>query len=582
MAQIHRAEDQMRFSLVSQEKADGETYTPKMLSDFVAKNIVCALEPMNSVRPIRVLDPAVGHGQLILSLLHELSHHQPSVPVEVYCFDLNKDALSVAESNIHRQYPSTPAHFFEDDFIRHVLDNYGATDDLLSWAKEPHHYDLVIANPPYVRTQIMGAERAQEISTRFGLAGRIDLYYAFVLAISQVLGPKGVAGIIVSNRFMTTRSGASLRRAIAERFKLKHIWDFGDTKLFSAAVLPSVLLVESVSAAHVERPKFTSIYETSHPESHYADNPIEALKKDGVVKITDGRTFNVQHGTLDDEYLHGEIWRLHTDTVGDWLQVVQQHSWGTFSHIGKIRVGVKTCADKVFISHSWDKMPAAVRPELLRPLTTHHAANRFRAIAADKGQTCIIYPHEVSAGQRRAVDISQYPKTERYLMKHRECLEQRKYVIEAGREWYEIWVPQDPDAWELPKLVFRDIAEKPAFWMDLDGSVVNGDCYWIAGYDSVKTDLLWLACAVGNSSFIEQFYDYRFNNKLYAGRRRFITQYVEKFPLPNPQSDLARAISAKAKQIYGTIPFRDTDEMQKELDNMVWKAFGLSVEKTAW
>jgi adenine-specific DNA-methyltransferase len=76
-------------------------------------------------------------------------------------------------------------------------------------------YDLIIANPPYVRTQIMGAEQAQLLAKQFGLAGRVDLYYAFLLGMANVLDPKGVAGIIVSNRFMTTRSGASVRSALS-------------------------------------------------------------------------------------------------------------------------------------------------------------------------------------------------------------------------------------------------------------------------------------------------------------------------------------------------------------------------------
>src|SRR5256885_12094823 len=47
------------------------------------------------------------------------------------------------------------------------------------------------------------------------------------------------------------------------------------------------------------------------------------------------------------------------------------------------------------------------------------------------------------------------------LERHREALEARRYVVEAGRQWYELWVPQDPAAWEAPKLVFRDISEHP-------------------------------------------------------------------------------------------------------------------------
>ena len=84
----------------------------------------------------------------------------------------------------------------------------------------------------------MGAAQAQLLAEQFGLSGRVDLYYAFILGMSQVLKPQGIAGIIVSNRFMTTKSGASVRQAVLEGFNTRHVWDLGDTKLFDAAVLP--------------------------------------------------------------------------------------------------------------------------------------------------------------------------------------------------------------------------------------------------------------------------------------------------------------------------------------------------------
>ena len=62
---------------------------------------------------------------------------------------------------------------------------------------------------------------------------------------------------------------------------------------------------------------------------------------------------------------------------GGWLATVQA-SWGTFGDAGPIRVGVKTCADRVFIRTDWQALPRAERPELLRPLVTHRDARRFR------------------------------------------------------------------------------------------------------------------------------------------------------------------------------------------------------------
>ncbi|MNN65765.1 hypothetical protein D3C81_1812920 [compost metagenome] len=115
--------------------------------------------------------------------------------------------------------------------------------------------------------------------------------------------------------------------------------------------------------------------------------------------------------------------------------------------------------------------------------------------------------------------------------------------------------------------------------MDTDGGVVNGECYWIQCENEGEGDLLWLALAVANSTFIEEFYDHRFNNKLYAGRRRFITQYVEQFPLPDPRLNESKDIIALAKSIHASLPSSVADQQIAEIDTLVWRVFGLAKEK---
>lgn len=136
-------------------------------------------------------------------------------------------------------------------------------------------------------------------------------------------------------------------------------------------------------------------------------------------------------------------------------------------------------------------------------------------------------------------------------------------------------MPQNPADWEKPKLVFRDISVEPTFWMDLCGTVVNGDCYWLTGDE----ELLWLALAIANSTFIERFYDVKFNNKLYAGRRRFITQYVEQFPLPDPTTSKAKEIISKCRELYAKAKDDAVLHLERELNECVWDIFELSIEK---
>ena len=568
----------MRYKVVSQEKADGATYTPQLLADFVASQIVLHTSVTTDDGPVRVLDPAVGDGELLLSLLRQID--ESMLPrVEVHGFDTNADALDLAAARLSEAFPNVTLRFSHESFLDHVLEHYGADHGgSLFPSVAAARFDFVIANPPYVRTQIMGTDQAQELARQFGLSGRVDLYQAFLIGMSQVMRPGAIAGIIVSNRFMTTKSGSAVRQAIQRRFQIRHVWDLGDTKLFDAAVLPAVLLLEKRLSRDTEPARFTSIYETTEPATERAAEVIAALSHSGTIEIKDGRCFTVKQGRLAQAHESDAVWRVACDVTDSWLEQVQSKTWGTFRDIGKVRVGVKTCADKVFIRRDWTSLPQADQPELLRPLITHHTARRFRAETTNT-PWMILYPHEVVKGVRRAVDLAKYPKSARYLEQHRSVLHDRKYVLDAGREWFEIWVPQDPDRWAAPKLVFRDISEKPTFWIDKAGSIVNGDCYWLACDRGEDSDLLWLACAVANSTFIEEFYDHRFNNKLYSGRRRFITQYVEQFPLPDPELAESHRIVEAAKQLSELADQPVAASLQNELERLIWSAFGLSIKE---
>ncbi|MDX1823002.1 MAG: hypothetical protein R3197_19090 [Paracoccaceae bacterium] len=122
----------------------------------------------------------------------------------------------------------------------------------------------------------------------------------------------------------------------------------------------------------------------------------------------------------------------------------------------------------------------------------------------------------------------------------------------------------------LPK-----VGVKETVYAAPEGTIVNGDCYWLTGDE----ELLWLALGVANSTFAERFYDRRWNNKLYAGRRRYITQYVEQFPLPDPDSRAAIEIASACRDLYARMDRGTDSAAERRIDEMVWAAFGLPVEE---
>ena len=523
-------------------KSTGSHYTPPLLANFVAKKISDSSSIMNP----RILDPACGNGNLLKAI-------QKQIPDSLlFGFDLNEQAISEAKKIKNVQTRKI-------DFLDYALEY----DENSLFSTDLEKYDIVIANPPYIRTQNLGEKKSQLISKNFSLDGRVDIYYAFLEGIYKVLNVGGIVGIIISNRFMTVKSGKTVRKRLLEHFDILNIWDFGDTKLFSAAVLPAVLLLRKKAASNHLVPKMTTIYSTNKKSDEIIDNIFESNLQSGTFCVGD-TNYTITTGELDTS---GDVWKIKTEESSEWQNTVALHTAMTFGDIGKVRVGIKTTADKVFVKKIWQ----TPKPELLKPLITHDEARRFKSL---KSTFSVLYTHEIRNNRKCAVDIKKYPISEKYLLENREVLANRSYIQKAKRNWYEIWVPQQPENWKKTKLVFPDISEKPVFWISSEDEVIQGNCYWIIS-DNNDDDLLWLALGVGNSSFIEQFYDVNFNNKLYAGRRRFMTQYVEKFPLPNPNLDISKEIISLSKRIYSLVEKSDTAELEKKLNGLVYKVFGL-------
>jgi len=577
----------MRFSKrkagkPSHAKVNGVHYTPPELAGFLAEVTVPALGEWDG--PVQVLDPACGDGGLLLAFAKVVPARLLS---RLFLTGYETDPAALAEAE--RALTSSGAGgvtLLAQDFLSvegvEPENEYGQRG--LFDPEEPavQRFDAVIANPPYVRTQVLGAKKAQELAERFRLTGRVDLYQAFTQAMANVLKPGGVLGLLTSNRFLTVKSGASLRELLRREFALDAIYDLGDTKLFTAAVLPVVVVAKKQRPETSSTCIFDRVYEqrkeaaVGEPTSTYT-SILEALqdrKCDGLVKTPKG-IYSVERGVLSST--GEEAWSLSTPTVDAWLQTVYANRECSFSDLAKVRVGIKTTADEVFLRDDWDHLPDSMRPEreLLRPLLTHYEAHRWFA-DPDRRRKQVLYPHVVRDGRRMPVELDDYPSAATYLKHHEARLRRRKYVIDSGRKWYEIWVPQNPEDWKKEKIVYPDIAEFPRFFLDTTGAIVNGDCYWITLNEEVKSDWLLLMLAVANSTFITRYYDVVYHNKLYSGRRRFMTQYVGGFPLPPLGSPCSKKIVRLVSHLVRKGKASDTTE--KEIDGLVWEAFGLGKE----
>ncbi|MDR0523626.1 MAG: N-6 DNA methylase [Candidatus Methanoplasma sp.] len=507
----------IRYSQESTEKSNGVVYTPSDLAEYLsssmARNVNKGL--------VKILDPAIGDGGLVVPLIKKIKS-MGDCTIEVVGFELDEKAAESTRNRLHDLFPEVKADIFVADFLEYAKNHVGIAK-----------FDYIIANPPYVRTQILGSEKSQSLSKWMGLSGRVDIYYAFLIIADRLLENDGVAGYITSNKFMTTKAGKCVREYLKKNTRIEKITDFGDTKLFGASVLPCVTIFGKGKTSP-EDVDFTTVYQTDLGAAPVSGSIFEALSAPGMHSLKDGRVFRVERGSL----CAGDSWTVSTPETAAWLSGVDSKTYCRFSDLGKVKVGIKTTADDVFIL---GEQSGAEPLELARPLVTHRNAGQI--VPSGAPAWSVLYPYDMGEDRRVCLDLDGYPRSREYLESRRERLESRRYVADAGRRWYEIWVPQKPREWGGTKIVFRDICDAPQFWLD-EGSIVNGDCYWIAIGDDVPRDLVYLALAVANSRFIERYYDARFNNRLYSGKRRFMSRYVEAFPIPDPESEHSiRAIS---------------------------------------
>ncbi|MBI3865476.1 MAG: N-6 DNA methylase [Planctomycetia bacterium] len=561
----------------TKRKLTGAHFTPPELGTFVAERLCRLMKDLDG--PLRVLDPACGDGNLLRAMVEVLPDAllRRITLVGIENDDSSFDALRSRGADFGR----CRTDFINGDFLDFFND-----DGLFEKTQSIEPVDVIVANPPYVRTQVMGARRAQALAARFGLSGRVDLYQAFLVAMARQLRPGGILGVITSNRFLTTKGGMATRRFLRLNFEILELVDLGDTKLFEAAVLPALVFARkraAFSRVHVRRePGFIRIYEARDDKStnaKTADSVLDCLQppRSGLYR-SNGTTYQVTAGRIPIPGDDARPWTMLTGPEGEWVSRIQASAECRIGDIAKVRVGIKSTADKVFIRDDWHLLPPDRCPEKrhLYPLLSQQDAAKWRSADSCKRRNRVLYTHEVVRGQRKAIEFDPSSPTWKYLLENRARLQSRKYVIDAGRAWYELWVPQDPTAWSLPKVVFPDISPEPRFFLDKSGSIVDGNCYWITTNDPDDEDLLYLILGVANSALMMRYHDLAFQNKLYSQRRRHLTQYVTDYPIPDRNTTASRRIIQLARRLSSDdLPPAKRSQLASEVDELSFVAFGI-------
>jgi len=461
----------------------------------------------------------------------------------------------------------------------------------------PPRFDFVVGNPPYLRIQRLrpGKAKTHYLNNYDAATGRFDLYYLFIERGLQLLKDNGRLGYITSNKFMSTKAGVGIRNVIHREAVVERILDLADTKLFSAAVLPAIVVLRKrlQSTESVKQFPYTTVREvsTTVDRPSVANNLFDMLSECSqsmeqrqVIGLKAGpRELNYEiRSFLADQPDGSEaFWHFLSP---DERMIVEQMTTSNrrLQDLAKISCGIKSTADNVFVhpmtTEFVDKM--AFEKCVVKPYVQAPNVLKWRIRwngSREKVNTHILYPHRLAGDRVRAIELKKIPKTADYLLEHKAQLVNRRYVRAAGRQWYELWVPQNPRLFEAPyKLITPDFATHNTFALDDQKRFAGGSCFVIVP-NCQDRDMSFYLLGLLNSKLMNFFHKVKASTFIYAGRYRYGASYLADYPIVPLDDGVAKnkrlqeIIGSLAKKCFSkTIP-----KLEWELDDRVYELYGI-------
>ncbi len=196
----------------------GAFYTPPALAAELAAATLRPLLERASPERIRVCDPAVGCGALLLAAARVLigaGGDPHAVSENMTGIDIDPDAVELARTALTL-------------LTGHPPPDIRVGDALLEAPRDS--FDAVLANPPFhgqlKSATVRDRSSARALSERFGGAagGYADTAGLFLMACVELVPPGGRVGIVLPEPVAATRDGGPARAWVGARTTLDRMW----------------------------------------------------------------------------------------------------------------------------------------------------------------------------------------------------------------------------------------------------------------------------------------------------------------------------------------------------------------------
>lgn len=208
-------------------KSNGVVYTPPEIRQYITKELI-----ETDYIPY-IIDPACGCGAFLISaaqLLHEKYCISYEEVYEKYIWGCDIDFHSVEKCKVLLEM----LRFQNDGMSSACKYNLIVGNALEKLAQKKFYgkYDVVIGNPPYVRSKNMDEKVKKSLEKWDVVSGNADLYIPFYQLGIELLNDKGALGYISPNTYLQSVNGRKLRNYIRDTKSNLRIINFKDIQKF--------------------------------------------------------------------------------------------------------------------------------------------------------------------------------------------------------------------------------------------------------------------------------------------------------------------------------------------------------------
>ena len=395
----------------------------------------------------------------------------------------------------------------------------GALDWRVEFAEvfaERQGFDIVIANPPYVRYQKIGPTLSKlRAIHKEGVSGNSDLYCYFYVRGMQLLRQSGNQVFVCSNSWLEVAYGQFLQDYLFKSSHVKTIFQSSVERQFSTALINTLIsVIEKVSNEKEQTTTFVSLegpFEESITDSEMR-REIE-LDRQQLTNLSFGKRFQ------------GFKWGAKKLRVPDILQTVIERNRDKvikLSEIGPVRLGITTGANDFFYLNESQIEEFGIEEEFLKPALTspRDIPNAKRSIIIAAYQL----PKKAFVCNAKRKDI-EGTAAEEYI-RWGEAIGYDKRPFCASRPvWYDLGNPG-----KMP-LAMNELIDTTAYVFQPDGNILFDKNFIVIQNGSVDAMKL---CAAMNCTFFQLAILSSARENLGGGAVRIATHEISNLLLVNP------------------------------------------------